>query len=274
MHKVLFLFLAAAITCAPAHAQIFSATGVTPDVPRLDVSRPVDIVLANPVAPPRMAPDLALARYEERSARQSRELAAYSAVMTIQAALLDTAQKGEYELSRRFEAPNNLHFKPLRFSGDGFVKSNVIVRLLQAEVQHLSKGQAAQTAINRENYKIQYKGHDEIDGQAVYVFQIKPRKKLAGMIKGMIFLDPFTGALRRVQGKPAKSPSFFVKKVEFTQDYRDFGEFTLPVVMHSEARVRIFGRAVVDVVHRDYEPKSSTQLRAESQHSSVPAGLQ
>jgi hypothetical protein len=57
----------------------------------------------------------------------------------------------------------------------------------------------------------------------------------------------------------AKSPSLFIKRIEFVQDYKEFGSFTFPAHIHSEARTRLVGRAVVDIYHYDYQPISSVQ---------------
>jgi hypothetical protein len=176
----------------------------------------------------------------------------------IRAQLPDTAQQGEYELQRNYSAPHTLLFKPIRFVGDKFVKSNVIVRLLQSEVDHVEKDRPADTAISPANYKFSYKGQAKVGDRLVQVFQVKPRKKRLGLFKGRIYLDAHTGALARVEGRAVKSPSFFVKKIEFVQDYSDFDSFTLPVHVHSEAHARIVGRTIVDITLRDYLPVSST----------------
>lgn len=214
-----------------------------------------------PVAPaalPRMAPELALQTFEQRSARQSAELAAYSARTVIRAELPESAQTGEYELERHYSAPHTLEFKAVRFRGDGFVKNNVITRLLQSEVDHVQREEGPQTAITGQNYKFSYKGAKEISGREVQVFQLKPRTKRPGLFKGRVYLDAFTGSLVRAEGSVVKSPSFFVKRIEFVQEYEDVGGFTFPVHIHSEARARILGRAVVDIYHNDYHPVSST----------------
>jgi hypothetical protein len=211
-------------------------------------------VATNPATQPTLTPELALATYQRRAAVQVSQLAAYSAVTVIKAQLPDTSQEGEYELQRNYSAPHTLLFKPVSFVGDKFVKSNVIVRLLQSEVDHVQKDDPAQTAISPANYKFSYRGQSQIGDRLVEVFQVKPRKKRLGLFKGRIYLDAHTGALARVEGTAVKSPSFFVKNIQFVQDYADFDSFTLPVHVHSEARARIVGRTVVDIVHRDYQP--------------------
>jgi hypothetical protein len=210
-------------------------------------------LLAMPATTPRMSPDLALETYERRAEEQLSSLGGYSDTTVIEAELPDSAQKGVYELKRHYAAPHTLEFTPVRFVGDGFVKGNVIVRLLQSEAEHVSRGDGGQTAITESNYKFTYKSAEEVDGRPVYVFQVKPRTKRPGLFKGRIFVDAYTASLRRAEGTLVKSPSWFVKKIEFEQDYTDVGGFTLPARLHSVAKARIIGRTIVNILHREYQ---------------------
>jgi hypothetical protein len=201
---------------------------------------------------PVMSPELTLSTYQHRIALQSAELAAYSAVTVVRAELPDTSQQGEFELQRKYEAPHTLQFTPMHYTGDGFVKSNVITRLLQSEVDHVQKDDPSQTAISPANYKFTYKGAARVQDRLVHVYQVKPHKKRPGLFKGRVYLDARTGALVRAEGSVVKSPSFFVKHIEFWQEYTEVQSFILPAHIHSEAKTRIVGRAIVDITHRDY----------------------
>ena len=225
------------------------------DSPKASV--PSTIVTTAPSLP-RMSPELALATYQRRAGQQGSDLAAYSAATVIRAELPSTSQHGEFELERHYAAPRTLEFKPVRFSGDGFVKSNVIARLLQTEVDHVQKGDTALTAITPANYKFSYKGISRVEDRDVHVYQVKPLEKRPGLFKGRIFLDASSGSLVRTEGKVVKSPSFFVKNIEFLQDFADFGRFTFPVRLHSEATARIVGKTIVDIVNRDFQPVASS----------------
>jgi hypothetical protein len=211
---------------------------------------PVNVVM------PHMAPELALRSFEAHARLQNADLASYSAVTEISAQLPDTAQKGDFELLRHYTAPNGLKFTAVRFTGDGFVKTNVITRLLQQEVDHVERGDGALTAISTANYKFSYKGSSAIDGRAMHVYQVKPRRQFAGLFRGHIYVDAVTGTLRRAEGTVVKSPSWFIKKIDFVQDYADVGGFTFPVRTHTVAMTRVVGRAVVDIFHRNYEPRA------------------
>ena len=201
----------------------------------------------------RLSPDLALAAYERGLKAQSEELTAYTALTLIDAELPGSAQRAEFELKRHYVAPSVLEFTPVRSSGDKFVKSNVIVRLLQSEVDHVRKREQSQTAIDSANYKFSYKGTSQLNGSAVYAYDLKPREKRLGLFKGRIYVDAMDGHLVRAQGRIAKSPSLFIKKIDFVQDYATIAGFTFPAHLHSEAETRVVGKAVIDVTQRDYQ---------------------
>jgi hypothetical protein len=227
-------------------ASAASSANAAPDVPIPSLSSPVVL--------PRMGPEFALQVYRNRASLQNEQLSSYSATTVIRADLPDTQQTGEYELQRQYSAPRTLAFKAMRFTGDNFVKSNVILRLLQSEVNHVEKDDPALNAITPKNYKFSYKGTSELQGRIVHVYQLKPKQKRAGLFKGRIFLDAYTASIVRAEGRLVKSPSLFIKKIDFVQDYADIDTYTFPVHIHSEAQARVVGRAIVDIYYSDYHP--------------------
>jgi hypothetical protein len=272
------LLLAAGFTASASAQQVVplhAALGLSDGAPSLNVvagSRNAPAPLLPQVTLPRMAPELALEVMANHALIQGAHLGSYSAVSTVTAKLPDLKESGEFELDRRYVAPKTLQFKPVRFTGDGFVKSNVIVRLLQSEVDQVQKDQPSQTAIDNHNYKFAYKGHEVVNGRLVHVFHLKPRKKRPGLFKGRVFVDAYTGTLVRAEGRMVKSPSIFIKDIDFVQDYADINGFTFPVRMHSQAKARIVGRVIVDVVHRDYRPVPDTeQVAASHAAGTIPA---
>lgn len=256
----------------PAGAEVSPATEApTPPFPLILADTGPVATLELETQLPVMSPELAFITYQRRITRQANDLAAYSAVTVVRAQLPDTSQQGEYELERKYEAPHTLQFTPIHFTGDGFVKSNVINRLLQSEVDHVQKDDPGLTAISPSNYKFSYKGVTRIGDRVVHVYQVKPHKKHPGLFKGRVYLDAHSGALVRVEGVVVKSPSFFVKHIEFVQDYTDVQSFTLPAHIHSEAKARIVGRTIVDIVQRDYQAVPSPATQAEQSTASANA---
>ena len=105
---------------AAGEASVLPGTGgALPPYPLiLADTKPVPTL--GPTVPlPVMAPELALAIYQRRSAQQAAALSSYSAVTVVRAELPESAQQGEYELQRRFEAPHTLQFTPVRYSEMG-----------------------------------------------------------------------------------------------------------------------------------------------------------
>ena len=249
----LILFLLSVSFAALAQQPAATTDGPAPQVLTLIEASPSSFALPTVPSPlPKMAPDLALATYTAKARRQLTALGTSTDMTVVEASIPGTGQKGRFELQRSFLAPKSLAYGAIKFVGDTFVKTNIIVKLLQSEVDHVEKGQGSSTAITPDNYKFSYKGTQEINGETVYEFHVKPRQKRAGLFKGKIFLEATTGHILRAEGTLVKSPSLFVKKVEFTQDYEDVAGFSLPAKMHSVANTRLFGKAIVDISHSDY----------------------
>jgi hypothetical protein len=257
---VLFFTTVASVAQGPTQSPALVGNAfVTADEPRIALA-------GSPL--PRMAPELALQMYEQRSLEQGQKLAEYSDKTLVQAELPDTNQRGEYELVRNYSAqPRQLTYQSVKFTGDTFVKTNVITRILQSEVDHVVKGDPAASAINEKNYKFSYKGTEDLNGRQVHVFQIKPRRKDPSLFKGKIFVDAYTGTLRRAEGTVSKSPSFFIRKIEFVQDFDEISGFTMPVSMRSTAKARIIGKTIVNVFHRGYDLKAQDSMDALMQGS-------
>ena len=94
----------------------------------------------------------------------------------------------------------------------------MIARYLAAETQ-AQPNDGAHSPSRRPNYKFKYKGMTEKDGRPVHVFQLTPRKKRVGLFKGELWLDAETCLPVRESGRLVKSPSIFVRRIEFVREY-------------------------------------------------------
>ncbi len=242
------------LACGPGVTGGRHSFSLQPEKMSLERLQPLNIEapLADVLTVFPMPPEGALQAFQRGSETQVLALTRYSATVLINVELPDMSRQGELEVRRLYVAPDSVQFTPLRFTGDRFVKTNVIARLLQFEVDHVRHQQDLATTIKTANYKISYRSTTQIEGRLVHGYQVKPRKRRVGMFEGLLFLDAFTGSLVRKEGKLVRTPSFFLKNVEFVQDYVDIGGFTFPAQVRSEARVRFIGRAIVHVCHYDY----------------------
>jgi hypothetical protein len=212
------------------------------------------IIPVAPVTSARMLPEAAFEVYQRQTANQTSLLQEYCVLSVINVDLPDTLQNGRLELRRHYVAPRTLEFTAIRFTGDTFVKSNVISRLLQSEVDYVHNQRRNLTAINKTNYKVSYKMTSLLEGRSVHIYNLKPRKKRFGLFKGRMFLDAYTGELVRSEGEVVKSPSIFVKKIEFVQNYVQVEGITFLAHGRSVAKTRLIGRVVFDIHNHDYRP--------------------
>jgi hypothetical protein len=59
---------------------------------------------------------------------------------------------------------------------------------------------------------------------------------------GQIWVDAGTFRIRRVEGIPAKSPSFWIKNIHFTLQFAELGGMWVPVSFDAIATVRLLGQ--------------------------------
>ena len=95
-----------------------------------------------------------------------------------------------------------------------------------------------------------------LEGRPTYVINAIPKRHDKYLFRGRIWVDAEDYALRRVEGEPAKNPSFWIRSVHFTQEYRKNGAFWFPVATTSITEARIFGTTTVDIHYSDYAPNS------------------
>ena len=96
-----------------------------------------------------------------------------------------------------------------------------------------------------------------IPSGAAYVIAIEPRIPNKYLTRGRIWVDADEFAIVRVEGKPAKNPSFWTKSVHFVHDYDKSGSFRFPVSDRSVTDVRIFGATEMTIEYFDYMPNGS-----------------
>ena len=220
-----------------------------------------------------MSPEQALRTYQERALRQVTTLARYSDKTTIEVEIPAMAAKGQCSLRRTFSAPQSLIYRAVEFVGDTFVKTNVIYRLLESDVERTGKNTRAKVAILESNYRFSYEGVEDLNGQPLYAFALRPHRKDASLFKGKIFIDPQTGHINRAAGRLGKSPSWWIKRIDFIQDYADVGDFTMPAQIRSVIQARIAGRLVVDIQHTEFEVRSVEQLKSAPEEADHTEGL-
>ena len=82
---------------------------------------------------------------------------------------------------------------------------------------------------------------------------VEPRRKERALVNGTMFLRPDSGILVRLQGRLAKTPSFWVKSVDIVRTYQEVHGVIVPVALESQAQVRILGAASFNMTYEYQE---------------------
>ena len=144
-------------------------------------------------------------------------------------------------------------FEVVSESGSGFVRSHIIGKMIEAETESSQKGERKDGRIIPENYEFHLIGMEDLDGRSNYVLQVDPKKPSKFAIRGRIWVDAQDFAIARIEGQPAKNPSFWIRSVKVEQRYGRTGQFWLPTLNHSVAEARIFGSTEVIIEYSDYK---------------------
>ncbi len=163
----------------------------------------------------------------------------------IDARLVKLKKQGSLHALRSISNAGQVAYDSLRWGGDTTIKKDVISRFLSAEVQ--SRNEKQTFTVTPDNYKFKYKGLQEKDGVRVHIFQLSPRRKAEGLFKGELWLDPETALPVRETGTMVKSPSVFLKRIEFTRDFELKDGYALPSRLVSKVMTRIAGTAELDI---------------------------
>jgi hypothetical protein len=155
--------------------------------------------------------------------------------------------------------------KDYRIQGtEGSVIGEKIVRLVLEREAALAKNDGA-SDISQNNYDFQFVREEVAGGRRCYVLQLVPKRKDKNLLRGTIWVDADTYLIRRTEGEPQKSPSWWLRDVHIVFVYAQVGEMWLPTSAEFTAKVRLFG--VSTMLAHDLRYSYSELARAEK----VPA---
>ena len=171
----------------------------------------------------------------------------------IHASLPKLEKTGQMKAIRRLTSPSRSSFAVLQLAGDRTVKQQVIDRYLDVN-QRAPAGPAVSAAITRANYNFIYKGVVDDGEHCAYAFQIWPRHKRDGLIKGELWLDQHTALPVHESGRLVKSPLPSVSRIFITRedDVRD--GLLASRLTHITCKARRVGKTELVVEELPIEP--------------------
>jgi len=168
----------------------------------------------------------------------------------------------EMVVKMTYRWPNQKEFTIVSESGSRMLRNRVLKRLLKAELEAMQEENRQQTAIRPDNYEFRLAGYERTTRHEFYVMEVTPKAKNKFLFRGRIWVDAQDFAIVRIEGEPAKNPSWWTKRNDFQHSYEKWGDFWLPARNETVTQLRIFGRAFLTIEYKDYQLTEVRSLQA------------
>jgi hypothetical protein len=175
-----------------------------------------------------------------------------------------------------YQRPDKLKFSIVSESGSELLNKRVLKRLMEAEVESMREENRRRTAIRPENYDFRLLAYEHALDHAFYVLEVTPRTKNEFQFRGQIWIEERDFAVTRIEGEPAKNPSWWTKQNIIHVTYEKQGDFWLPVRNETVTQVRILGWSLLTIIYRDYqilETRDATLAALLKESSATSQGL-
>lgn len=120
-------------------------------------------------------------------------------------------------------------------------------------------------AVSARNYDFSLIGTDSLNGRNCYVLELHPKRDSSDLVRGRIWVDANQYVIRKIDGEPAKSPSFWLKNVHFTVSFGEVQGIWMQTETRAVANVRLLGEHVLTSRYVDLQRASVTAANRPSQ---------
>lgn len=225
----------------------------------------------NPKNPRPLPADTVVQNMMETSARRSAELRGYRTTRTYHLqyhGFLGSRDAGMKVIST-YTAPDKLGFSVISQNGSKLLLNRVLLKLLDSERDAVRN--PSQIELSPANYRFASQGIDHVtDADPCYLLDVQPRKENKFLYHGKVWIDAHDFALARLEGHPAKSPSFWIKDTQIDSTWTKVDGFWLIQHTRSVSRVRLGGMATLTIDYSDYQITGTGHAQGHSQHPQLP----
>ncbi len=159
-----------------------------------------------------------------------------------------------------YRTPGTKDFSIRSEKGSQLIIERVFKRMLQSEKEAVTEENQSHIALNQDNYSFTLTGYESTPAGAAYVLYVEPRTSNKLLYRGQIWVDAEDFAVTRIEGTPAKNPSFWTKETKIVQVYTKVGDFWLPASNRSTSAIRLGGQANFTIDYQDYHITQATAV--------------
>jgi len=157
-----------------------------------------------------------------------------------------------------YQAPDHKSFQTASEEGSAMVRTMVLKRLIESESETASGRAHHDSAIKPANYEFNLLGEQDVGPYHCLLVDATPKRKDKYLFEGKVWIDSQDYAIVRIAGQPAKSPSFWITRADFVRQYQKIGEFWVPAQDETFVRMRMAGKKILTIQHRDYAVNQDT----------------
>ena len=195
-----------------------------------------------------------------RNLERARALGAYLGTRTYRLEYrgFPSSRTAEMVVDVTYRSPATKEFTVRSENGSKLLIDKVFKKMLQSEKEALTEENQRGVALNQDNYSFALLGQEKAPGGTTYILSVRPRTQNKLLYRGRIWVDGQDFAVVRIEGEPAKNPSFWTKDTRIEQVYAKVGDFWLPRSNRSTTTIRLGGHAFFTVDYENYQITAAT----------------
>jgi outer membrane lipoprotein-sorting protein len=192
-----------------------------------------------------------VARMMQFDAQRHSELTGYTATRRYVA--INKKRRAEMLVHVEVGSDGAKQFTILSEEGSGSIRKHVFRKLLSEESEASRRGTRNSSRLIPANYDFQLVGREKLTTGPTYVLEASPKTQNKYLIKGTIWVDANDYSIVRIEGQPARNPSFWVHDVHFVHTYRKVGPFWFASTTDTTSQIRMFGESELTIDNLDYK---------------------
>lgn len=173
----------------------------------------------------------------------------------------------EMVVAVRYQAPATKDFRIISQSGSKLIIEHVFKPMLESERQGAAN--PLRVEVTSRNYAFALTGFEHGPDGDYYVLSAKPRTADKFLFRGKVWVDARDFAVVKIEGEPAESLSFWIRRTEIHHTYRKIDSFWLPAEDRSTTYLRFGGHADFSIQYEHYDIRQADPIPA----ADVEAGV-
>jgi hypothetical protein len=218
-----------------------------------------------------------LTQVVQHNAQRQALLSAYTSTRTYSVAYTGIGGPRNAQLIVRAEFhAGEKTFTILSESGSKMICNRVLRKLVESEQEASNQSSRMQSMLSPDNYDATLVGRERFDGpngpasMDAWVLDVAPKVPTKFTYSGRIWVSVDDDAVVRIQGSPAKNPSFWLTQSTLDSRFRQIGVLWLPSSNTSVSHIRLGGEARLTIDYGDYTVEPRPQL-AQAAHITTTA---